>query len=123
MHRYNAQGVARLLDRPKPTRARLLNPEQLAEFDRIVEAGPDVAVDGVVRWRRVDLKQAVERHFGVVMAERTMGDLLRERSFRHLSMRSRHPRCDEVVQETFENFAAAAAAVIPGATRSMPLEI
>ena len=49
VHRYNAKGLAGLLDRPKPTRARLLSPERLVEFDRIVEAGPDVAVDGVVR--------------------------------------------------------------------------
>ncbi len=54
VHRYDAEGVAGLLDRPNPMRARLLGPEQPAEFDRIVEAGPDVAVDGVVRWRRID---------------------------------------------------------------------
>ena len=97
VHRYNAEGVAGLLDRPNPMRARLLGPEQLAEFDRIVEAGPDVAVDGVVRWRRVDLRLVVKRRFGVVMAERTIGDLLHERGFRHLSVRPRHPRCDEAV--------------------------
>lgn len=102
VHRYNAEGVAGLLDRPKPKRPGLLSPEQLAEFDRIVEAGPDVAVDGVVRWRRIDLKQVIERRFGVVMAERTVGDLLHERGFRHLSVRPRHPRCDEAVQEAFK---------------------
>ena len=102
VHRYNAEGLAGLLDRPKPTRARLLSPERLVEFDRIVETGPDVAVDGVVRWRRIDLKLVVERRFGVVMAERTIGDLLHERGFRHLSVRPRHPRCDEAVQEAFK---------------------
>ena len=99
LHRYTAEGVAGMSDRPKPTRPRLLSPEQLAAFDRLVEAGPDVAVDGVVRWRRIDLKLVVERQFGVVMAERTIGDLLHERGIRHLSVRSRHPRCDEAVQE------------------------
>ena len=102
VHWYNAEGLAGLLDRPKPRRARLLSPERLVEFDRIVEAGPDVAVDGVVRWRRIDLKLVVERRFGVVMAERTIGDLLHERGFRHLSVRPRHPRCDEAVQEAFK---------------------
>lgn len=123
MRRYNAEGVAGLLDRPKPARPRLLSPDQLAEFDEIVDAGPDVAVDGVVRWRRIDLKQVVKRRFGVVMAERTIGDLLRERGFRHLSVRPRHPGCDEAVQEAFKNFAATVAAVIPAAARSMPLEV
>ena len=102
VHRYNADGIAGLLDRPRPRRVSLLNAEQRATFDAIVEAGPDVAVDGVVRWRRVDLKRVVERRFGVVMAERTIGDLLRTRGFRHLSVRPRHPNCDEAVQEDFK---------------------
>ena len=31
--------------------------EQLAQFAQIVEAGPDRQRDGVVRWRRIDLKR------------------------------------------------------------------
>ena len=102
IRRYNADGVAGLLDRPRPGRSSLLNPEQSAEFDRIVEKGPDIETDGVVRWRRIDLKRVIEERFGVVMAERTVGDLLHARGFRHLSVRPRHPRCDEVVQEAFK---------------------
>lgn len=102
VHRYNAEGIAGLLDRPRPVRSGLLNAEQRTAFDAIVEAGPDVAVDGVVRWRRVDLKRVVEARFGVVMAERTIGDLLRARGFRHLSVRPRHPNCNEAVQEDFK---------------------
>jgi hypothetical protein len=33
--------------------------EQLAEFAKIVEAGPDRERDGVVSWRRVDLKRVI----------------------------------------------------------------
>lgn len=102
IHRYNADGVAGLLDRLRPARAGLLSAAQRTEFDRIVEAGPDVAVDGVVRWRRIDLKRVVERRFGVVMAERTVGDLLHARGFRHVSVRPRHPRCDEAEQDAFK---------------------
>ena len=102
VHRYNAEGVAGLLDRPRPVRPGLLSAEQRAEFDAIVEAGPDVAVDGVVRWRRIDLQRVIERRFGVVMAERTVGDLLRARGFRHVSVRPRHPNCDEAEQEAFK---------------------
>lgn len=47
VYRYNADGVAGLLDRPPPVRPGLLSAAQRAEFDRIVEVGPDVAVDGV----------------------------------------------------------------------------
>jgi transposase len=56
VHRYNAAGLAGLSNRrsagPKPR----LSPEQKAELARMVREGPDPAVDGVVRWRRVDLK-------------------------------------------------------------------
>jgi hypothetical protein len=37
----------------------------LAQFAKIVEAGPDREKDGIVRWRRVDLKRAIAERFGV----------------------------------------------------------
>lgn len=125
VHRYNADGIAGLLDRPRPVRPGLLNAEQRrAAFEVIVEAGPDVAVDGVVRWRRVDLKRVVEARFGVIIAERTIGDLLQARGFRHLSVRPRHPSCDKAVQEDFnKTFAEQVAKVIPDAARAKPIEI
>jgi transposase len=57
VHRFNAAGPDGLLDKrtsgPKPR----LSPDQLTEFARIVETGPDRKADGVVRWRRIDLKR------------------------------------------------------------------
>ena len=44
---------------PKPR----LSPDQLAEFARIVEKGPDRKVDGVVRWRRIDLKRVYHARY------------------------------------------------------------
>src|SRR5271157_1725560 len=41
VHRYNAEGVDGLLDRPRSGREPRLNEGQLAEFDRIVETPPD----------------------------------------------------------------------------------
>jgi hypothetical protein len=34
-------------------------PDQLAEFAKIAEVGPNHEVDGVVRWRRIDLKRVI----------------------------------------------------------------
>jgi hypothetical protein len=34
-------------------------PDQLAGFAKIAEAGPNHEVDGVVRWRRIDLKRVI----------------------------------------------------------------
>jgi transposase len=72
--------------------------EELAE---IVETGPDPAVDGVVRWRRIDLQRVIEDRFGVVYAERTISDLLAGLSFSYISGRPRHPRQDPGVLEAF----------------------
>src|ERR1700712_5798828 len=47
VHRYNADGVAGLLDRPRPARPGLFSAAPRAAFDRIVGAGPDGAVGGV----------------------------------------------------------------------------
>ena len=59
-------------------------------------------VDGVVRWRRIDLKRVIEERFGVVYSERTISDLLAALSFSHISGRPRHPKQDERVIEAFK---------------------
>ena len=102
VHRYNAEGLAGLRDRPgRPgPRPRLL-PAQEAEVERWVEAGPDPARHDVVRWRRVDLRDRIERRFGVHLHERTVGRLLHRLAFRRLSVRPRHPECDPAAQEAF----------------------
>jgi len=44
-----------------------MSQEQLAESDLLVEKGPDVERDGVVRWPRADLKAVVERRLGYAL--------------------------------------------------------
>jgi transposase len=74
----------------------------LAELAKIVEAGPDRAVDGVVRWRRADLKRAIAERFGVDYHERYVGTLLKKLGFSHISARPRHPAQDEQIVEAFK---------------------
>jgi len=68
----------------------------------LVEAGPDVAVHGVVRWRCVDLQGVIETRFGVAISERHVGRLLGRLKFTRLSVRPRHPRADEEAQRAFK---------------------
>ena len=65
-----------------------------------VRQGPDRALHGVVRWRRIDLAGAIEAEFGVGLAERTVGSLLRRLGFRRMSVRPRHPGQDSQAQQT-----------------------
>ncbi len=101
MHRYNAEGINGLSDRRPPGRKPHLAPEQQAEVSRWVEQGPDVERDGVVRWRRVDLRARIERAFAVRLHPATVGKLLRKHRFRRLSVRPRHPESDPAAQEAF----------------------
>ena len=91
VHRFNAEGPDGLKDiRSKGASSRLA-PEQLAAFAEVVETGPDRTKDGVVRWRRIDLKRVIKERFGVVYHERTIGKILKQIGFSHISARPRHP--------------------------------
>jgi hypothetical protein len=79
-----------------------LSAAQRAKLAAIVGAGPDPAVDGVARWRRVDLQRVLRERFGVAMHERTVGKQLAAMGFRRLSVRPHHPRPDVEAQEAFE---------------------
>ena len=61
VHRTNAEGLAELVNRRVPQRPRRLAPDQLAALAAWVEVGPDLARDGVLRWRRRDLQHRVRR--------------------------------------------------------------
>ena len=102
VHRYNDSGLDGLSDKKGRTGARrLLSPEQEAEVARMVRKGPDLEKDGVVRWRRADLARVIKDRFDVVVAERTVGELLRRLGFSHVSPRPRHPKADAAAQASF----------------------
>jgi transposase len=102
VHRYNADGLGGLHDLKTLGRKPKLTAEQQAELVRLVEAGPDPARHAVVRWRRVDLRDELQRSFGVVLHERSVGKLLTKLGYRRLSVRPRHPQADEEAQEAFK---------------------
>jgi transposase len=100
--RYNDHGLDGLSDHPHPGPRPFLTAAQEAEVDSWVEQGPDLAVDGVVRWRRIDLRERIKARFGVVFHERSIGKLLRRLNFRRISVRPQHPDSDEAEQEAFK---------------------
>jgi transposase-like protein len=53
VHRFNAGGPDGLFDHWSAGPPSRLSEEQKAELVEIVQAGPNLAVDGVVRWRRM----------------------------------------------------------------------
>ena len=101
VHRYNDEGLAGLSDRHGGGTRPFLSSEQEAELGQWVRQGPSLAEHGVVRWRRADLARAIAARFGVVLAERSMSDVLRRLGFRRLVARPRHPGHNAAAQASF----------------------
>ena len=100
--RYNAQGLEGLKDRLKPGRTPRLRGDDLKAFEKLVDQGPDIAADKVVRWRCADLKEVAKDRFGVSLSERSVGRVLRQMRFVRLSVRPQHPNADAEAQEAFK---------------------
>lgn len=102
VHRFNERGPDGLKDNWVCEKPRRLTAAQQTELSQIVENGPDRAVDGVVRWRRIDLQRVIAERFGVAYHERTVGKLLKALGFSHVSARPKHPKQDSTVIEAFK---------------------
>ena len=98
--RYNEHGIAGLSDLPKRGGATpKLSVEEKTVLAGWVQQGPDLAEDGVVRWRLFDLRERILARFFVVMDERSVGRILKTLTFSHISVRPRHPQADVEAQE------------------------
>ncbi len=102
VHRFNEQGPAGLINGKAPGPLPKLSPEQKQELKRIVESQPDPDKDGVVRWRCVDLRRIINARFAVDLDEVSIGRVLKELGFAHVSARPQHPRQDPHAIETFK---------------------
>ena len=102
VHRYNAEGIAGLCNRPAPGRKPKLTEGQMATLKAIVLAGPDPALDKIVRWRIVDLCQLVEDRWGVSYSETGMLRLLWSLDLSRRKTRPRHPQSSEKAQQAFK---------------------
>ena len=116
--RFNAEGPEGLMSRKPPGQPSKLSAAQRVELARIVERGPIPAVDGVVRWRLIDLVAWVWEEFAISVSEATLSRQLKALGFAKLSARPRHHAQNE------EHIAAFKKTSPPGwrrsATRSRP---
>lgn len=107
VHRYNAEGLSGLHDRPHGGgSAGKLTDAQTAELAAWVRAGPDLEKDKIVRWRRKDLQRRIAERFLVTFHERSVGKLLKRLNFRHISVRPRNPKADQAAQEAHKKTSA-----------------
>src|SRR5271165_2848843 len=100
VHRYNEQGIDGLSNRPHGGGASpKLSAEEKTQLAAWVRQGPDIAEDGVVRWRLRDLRDRILARFFVLMDDRSVGRILKTLTFSHISVRPRHPQADAAAQE------------------------
>lgn len=100
--KFNADGPTSLVTGKPPGNRPILDEAQREALRRIVEAGPNPAVHGVVRWRIVDLTQWVWEEFRLSVSKQTMSRELRAMGFRKLSARPRHPAQDAEAASAFK---------------------
>ena len=87
---FNAEGPDGLIDGKAPGKPPLLNAAQRGELAALVDAGPSPALDGVVRWRLIDLARWVHERFAIAISPQAVSDTLRAMGYRKLSARPRH---------------------------------
>ena len=111
--KFNADGPAGLIDRKAPGPPSRLNTTHRAALVETIERGPIAAVDGVVRWRIIDLMQWLWDEFAVSVSKPTLSRELRELGYRKLSARPKHHAQDPAAIEAFKKGAS-----LPNWTRS-----
>jgi transposase len=102
VHRFHTNGPAGLINGKAPGPRPKLSPEQKQELKRIVETPPDPIKDGIVRWRCVDLRRIIQERFGVDLDEVSIGRVLKELGFAHVSPRPQHPKQNPQAIEDFK---------------------
>lgn len=99
VHRYNRNGLAGLYNSPKGHPRRCLTQEQEKEIETMVSAEPEGVL---VRWRRKDIKAEIEKRYGVVLSEMSVGRMLRRLGFCRMSARPLHPKNNPAAVEAFK---------------------
>jgi len=102
VHRFNAEGPEGLYSQQGAGPPCRLSEAQQQELAAIIEAGPDLAEHGVVRFRLCDLCALVEERFGVTYEERGLSKLIRRLGFRKISARPQHPKSDPEIQAEYK---------------------
>jgi hypothetical protein len=101
IHRNTHPRPGWAVDRKARGNKPLLNPVPRTALAAVVRAGPNPAIDGVVRWRFAGLAQWVWEKFRISISRQTLGSELRKLGFRKLSARPRHHEQAEGAIEDF----------------------
>ena len=96
--RYNAEGVAGLLDRPKPGRPPGLTEGEEATLRALLLRGPDPERDGISAYTREDMAALIKQRFGKRYHPASLSKVLKRMGFSRQKARPVHPNADPRAQ-------------------------
>lgn len=124
VERFNQHGPDGLKTGKAKGREPLLNNKHRKALVEAVEKGPVPYLDGVVRWRLVDLVQWLWQEYRISVSRQTLGRELNAMGYRKLTARPKHHAQDNQTFEEFKkNLPAAMAEVAAGAAQGKRIEI
>lgn len=115
VHRFNAEGVGGLRDRPRCGRPRLLAEELRPELAALIADGPELERDGVVEYRLAHIQGLAKRHFGADYSRGGMHAVLQQMGMSWQTPRPIHPKTDPAAQEAFKKTSPGNSPESPGA--------
>jgi transposase len=107
VHRFNAEGIEGLRDRPHTGRPSRLSEGQMAACRAVVLRGPDIERDGLSSWTAKDLCRIVEQRYKVGYSDNGMLKLLKSLDLSWQKTRPVHPKADLRAQADFKKNSAA----------------
>ena len=110
MLRFNAAGPDGLIDRKAPGATAKLDAARRQALAAGVDAGPDPALDGVVRRRLKDLARWIMTELRISLDERTVSREVKAMGFTKATARPRHHAQEEGVIEDFKKIPRAGVA-------------
>ena len=102
VERFNQHGPDGLKTGKAKDREPLLNDKQRKALVEAVEKGPVPYLDGVVRWRLVDLVQWLWQEHRISVSRQTLGRELQAMGYRKLTARPKHHAQDGQAIEEFK---------------------
>ena len=90
VEKFNTSGPGGLVTHRAPGQRPRLTETHREALVEMIEAGPDPAVHGIVRWRLKDLVAWLGQHYGLTLDETTLGRTLKALGYAKLSARPRH---------------------------------
>ena len=102
VHRFNAEGVEGLFDRPRSGRPHQLTEEQKQSLKTRIEAGPTEA-DGVVRFRWKEFQTILTNEYGAVYSHpHSVLRVVHSLGISWMTPRQIHPKSDEAKKVEFK---------------------